>query len=143
MAYGNYYGGYQPLYNPTGAAQDTLGQFKGQYPPMNQPQMFPAAQPPTAPQTGSPLWVQGEAGAKSFCVAPGQNVLLMDSESQRFYIKSADASGMPLPLRTFEYKEITGATNTVSLGDDGFITRREFEERLSKFLTKQEEKVNE
>ena len=110
---------------------------------MNQPQMFPAAQPPTAPQTGSPLWVQGEAGAKSFCVAPGQNVLLMDSESQRFYIKSADASGMPLPLRTFEYKEITGATNTVSLGDDGFITRREFEERLSKFLTKQEEKVNE
>ena len=142
MAFGNYYGGYQPLYNPTGAVQDTLGQFKGQYQPMNQPQMFPSVQQPVA-QSGAPLWVQGEAGAKSFCVAPGQNVLLMDSEAQRFYIKSADASGMPLPLRTFEYKEITGAVNTAISSEDGFITRREFEERISKLFTKQEESVNE
>lgn len=53
------------------------------------------------------LWVQGEAGAKSWAVAPGKSVMLMDSESNTFYIKSSDASGMPMPLRIFDYKERT------------------------------------
>ena len=35
------------------------------------------------------LWVQGEAGAKSWAVAPGKSVMLMDSESNTFYIKSS------------------------------------------------------
>lgn len=51
------------------------------------------------------IWVQGEMGAKSYLVAPNTTVLLMDSENQRFYLKSSDASGMPLPLRVFEYTE--------------------------------------
>lgn len=133
MGYGNYYGNYQPMYNPTGAMQDTLNQFKGQY------QQIP--QPMQTPQTNGLLWVQGEAGAKSFCVAPGQSVLLMDSESMRFYIKSADASGMPLPLRIFEYSEINSgqAPALSTTPKDRYITREEFEERLSKFNLKQEE----
>ena len=52
-------------------------------------------------------WVQGIEAAKSYMVAPNSTVLLMDSESQRFYLKSSDASGMPLPLRVFEYTETT------------------------------------
>ena len=40
-------------------------------------------------------WVQGEAGAKSYLVAPNQTVTLWDSEAQVIYLKSADASGMP------------------------------------------------
>jgi hypothetical protein len=40
-------------------------------------------------------WVQGEAGAKSFLVAPNTTVDLWDSEAQVIYLKSADASGMP------------------------------------------------
>ena len=66
-----------------------------------QPQQSYAPQP----QQGI-IWVQGEAGAKAYPVAAGSNVLLMDSEGDCFYIKSTDASGMPQPLRTFEYKEI-------------------------------------
>ena len=53
------------------------------------------------------IWIQGEQAAKSYMVAPNNTVLLMDSESQRFYLKSTDASGMPLPLRVFEYTETT------------------------------------
>lgn len=41
------------------------------------------------------IWVQGEAGAKSYLVAPNTTVQLWDSESQTIYLKSADASGMP------------------------------------------------
>lgn len=76
-------------------------------------------------------WVQGESGAKSFAVAPGQSVLLMDSESNVFYIKSSDASGMPLPLRTFEYTERAVKQDKPTVD---YITREEFEKRMEEVL---------
>ena len=54
------------------------------------------------PQTNGPIWVQGEAGAKSYLVAPGTTVALWDSESQTIFLKSADASGMP-SMRILDY----------------------------------------
>lgn len=47
------------------------------------------------PQPTGPIWVQGEAGAKSYLVAPNNTVTLWDSEAQVIYLKSADPSGMP------------------------------------------------
>lgn len=41
------------------------------------------------------IWVQGEAGAKSYIVAPNNTVPLWDTERQTVYLKSCDASGMP------------------------------------------------
>lgn len=49
------------------------------------------------------IWVQGEAGAKSYMVAPNTTVQLWDSENQVIYLKSADASGMP-SIKTLDYK---------------------------------------
>lgn len=72
-----------------------------QQPQQQQPQMSYAPQ-----QQSGIVWVQGEAGAKAYPVSAGTNQLLMDSESECFYIKSTDASGMPQPLRVFEYKEV-------------------------------------
>jgi hypothetical protein len=48
------------------------------------------------------IWVQGEAGAKSYLVAPNTTVQLWDSEAQVIYLKSADASGMP-SLKILDY----------------------------------------
>ena len=76
------------------------------------------------------LWVQGETGAKSYLMAPGTTVLLMDSESQKFYLKSTDISGMP-SLRTFEYKEILPGTQQNSSPEemeDKYVTRKEYED---------------
>ena len=55
---------------------------------------------------GSPntiVWVQGELGARNHPVAPNASVLLMDTESSRFYIKSVDLMGVPT-LRTYTYR---------------------------------------
>ena len=52
------------------------------------------------------IWVQGEAGAKAYNVPAGSTVLLMDSETPRFYIKSTSANGIPMKLRMFDYSEI-------------------------------------
>lgn len=78
------------------------------------------------------IWVQGEAGAKSYLVAPNTTVMLMDSETQRFYLKSSDASGMPLPLRVFEYTEkAQNAPNSApasqSIDLSSYATKAEFD----------------
>ena len=46
-------------------------------------------------QQSGVIWVQGEAAAKSYLVAPGSTVALWDSEEKVIYLKSADVSGMP------------------------------------------------
>ena len=80
--------------------------------PMQYQQQYPQIQqtisntPITSHNSSGIIWVQGEAGAKAYPVAPGNSVLLMDSESECFYIKSTDASGIPMPLRAFTYTEI-------------------------------------
>ena len=115
MAYNNYYPQY---YQPMG------------YMPQNAPQA-----PQNVPQASSNnlTWVQGENAAKSYPVAAGQSVLLMDSEDSVMYIKSTDQSGMPLPLRIFDYKERnTSGKNQGQSGDKvgttDFVSRQEFDQ---------------
>lgn len=64
----------------------------------------PAQQPGPAAPASSIIWVQGEAGAKSYLVAPNTTVQLWDSERQTIYIKSADGSGLP-SMRILDYAE--------------------------------------
>lgn len=135
--------GYQyPYYGAQPPMPDNLAQLRMNSNQMQnavvQPSM--ASQPMQVQQPNNGLiWVQGESGAKSYLVAPNATVMLMDSEGERFYLKSADASGMPLPLRIFDYKERTTAAQqafggsvaaeTVNL--DNFVTREEFERRMA------------
>ena len=110
---------------------------------LNQPVVQQVTQPVN--DTGI-LWVQGEAGAKSWAVAPGKSVMLMDSESNTFYIKSSDNSGMPMPLRIFDYTErtqqLTQSVNAIQheqqIDTSQFITKEEFEKRLSEFVQRSE-----
>ena len=135
---------YAPFYRPTYYDQMNTPSFN------QQPMVQPVQQVPTpAQQTNNGLvWVQGEAGAKSFLVAPGCTVMLMDSEGERFYLKSADASGMPLPLRVFEYKERTETAQQTAGGsvaafdnlDDKFVTRDEFERRMASIAPQKKSK---
>lgn len=70
--------------------------FPTSYQPYQMPQMSQMPQQVQQPQQNSGItWVLGEAGAKSYLVAPNTTVSLWDSESQTIYLKSADASGMP------------------------------------------------
>jgi hypothetical protein len=113
MAYNNYFpNNYYPQY----------------YGNQNAPQMAQNAQQTSS---GNLLWVQGEAAAKAFPVASGQSVLLMDSEDSIMYIKSTDQSGMPQPLRVFEYKERTQTAHNAPASSpkasDEYVSRKEFE----------------
>lgn len=126
---------YAPFYRPTyynPMQTDAINQF-------NQPIQQPINQPMAQQTNNCLVWVQGEAGAKSYIVAPGATVMLMDSEGERFFLKSADASGMPLPLRIFDYKErtempsqsISAPVTHQNVNFDNFVTRDEFEHRMA------------
>ena len=131
--------GYNPYQfgqvNPLQPQMDRLASMQAQY---QQPQQQNVNQ--------GILWVQGEAGAKSYLVAPNTSVLLMDSDESAFYLKSADSSGMP-SLRTFKYIETTNQPKenlkSNNSEDSDFVPKKEFEEfkvEILKRINEAEEK---
>ena len=123
MAYNNYYpAAYQPQY----------------YPQMVQPQQ-------TQPQTNEIRWVQGEAGAKSYLVAPNQTVTLWDTEAQTIYVKSADASGMP-SMKILDYTMREDVSSVTKIPpQNGFATKDDLayiKEEIEALKAKFEEKKN-
>lgn len=111
MPYNSYFPtGYQPMqqyqyYQPTYTQPQQAQQPAQQTQPVNQP------------MTSGIIWVQGEAGAKSYLVAPNTTVQLWDSERQTIYIKSADASGMP-SIKTLDYTIRDMPQNSVSFAQN-------------------------
>lgn len=100
--------------------------------------------PQQAVQSSPIIWVQGEEGAKGYLVAAGNSVLLMDSEKSTFYIKATDASGMPQPLRIFDYVERTAAqkqpAQAVCAAPMEYVTRAEFDELKAQILAQDKPK---
>lgn len=120
------------LFNPivTSPYQQPLANYPV-YPQINQvPQQPQVPQQQNNQMHNSIIWVQGDAAAKSYPVAPGTTIMMLDSEEPVFYIKTVDASGMPAPLRIFDFVE---RSENVSphINMEEFITREEFEKRIA------------
>ena len=115
MAYNNGFPVTYPQYYP-----------QAQQVPQQMPQQMPQQAP--SPQSYNMIWVQGEAGAKSYLVAPNTTVQLWDSEAPVIYLKSADASGMP-SMKIIDYT-IRGSVNTAQNGP--------LKEKVEEYVTKVE-----
>lgn len=108
----------------------TYPQAQPQYPTYSQTQ-------PT--QTNGINWVQGIEGAKAYPIAPNANVMLMDSNEQVFYIKSADATGRPT-VTLYDYKERkVGDDTTTQNKTADFVTRDELYTILADFEKKEKD----
>lgn len=92
------------------------------------------------------IWVQGEAGAKSYLVAPNTTVQLWDSENNVIYLKSADSSGMP-SMRILDYTIRENSSQMASNGlknDSMYVTKDEFEKFKAEILeTRKQSKLTE
>lgn len=102
--------------------------FPATYQPMYYPQQFqPQIPQQPAQQNNGIIWVQGEAGAKSYLVAPNTTVQLWDSESQCIYLKSADASGMPsMKILDYTIRNQTPANAPVGASPAPTINAQDF-----------------
>lgn len=93
-----------PYYNP-------YPQFYGQPMPDQLAQLRqgvfqpPQQQMPTQQTTQSceVVWVSGEGEANGYMVAPGSKVILMDRDTQTFYVKCRDINNMPYPMEVYDY----------------------------------------
>lgn len=130
MAYNSYFpAGYQPMYYPQ------QNQMQGtQMSLSNQPQ------PQQPPINNSIIWVQGEAAAKSYPIAPNSSVPLWDSEANVIYIKSADMSGMPsIKILDYTMRDVAPRTaeispqNDFATKDDISVLEKEISSLKSKF----------
>ena len=99
--------------------------------PQNQPQMQ------TATNSFYTVLVNGEAGANAYPVASGNTVMLMDFNSNKFWLKSTNVNGIPQQLRSFSFNE---EIPEIQNGGNG-ITRNEFD-ALSKNVASLTESVN-
>ena len=104
------------------------------------PQQYVPSYPQQPQQnSGGIIWVNGEAGAKSFLVGPNQTVQLWDTEDQIIYLKSADASGMPsIKIIDYTIREQSTQNNQSS----EYVTKSDFEEFSNKIMKQIEEMNN-
>ena len=70
-------------------------------------------------------YVQGEAAAKAYPVAPGQFVVLIDTELPVIYTKTTDQFGRPLPIRILDYVE--RVEKTEEQPNSNYVTKSDFD----------------
>lgn len=100
MAYNGFPATYQPMY------------YQPQYQPMMQ-QQTPTQ--PTPAQQNAMIWVQGEAAARSYLMAPNTTLPLWDSESNTIFLKTTDAAGMPsMKVLDYTVRDTTPANTPVA-----------------------------
>ena len=145
MAYTPYYAPYsRPMgyYNPSIPQQDMNNMQNGQQMPIQQPiQQMPMQTPTQFIQTQSSgdtmLWVLNENEASSFPVTPNNSVVLWDKNNKTFYIKTANAQGIP-SMQIYDFTERienapkSPAEHVCKCGDD-FIPKSELTAINGKF----------
>lgn len=89
-------------------------------------------------QLNSFQWVQGQAGAEAYLVAPGASVILMDSNAPVIYFKSADQNGRYLPMKTYDLVErvpqVQGPNSAEPIDTSLFVKRDEISGLISKAI---------
>ena len=110
MAYGNYApfyrgGFFNPMQTPTMPQMaDNQNQFAQPY---QQPmQTNPTPMPMQTQQTNDMLFVLNENEASAYPVAPNASVVLWDKNNKTFYIKTANAQGIP-SMQIYDFVERT------------------------------------
>ena len=104
--------------------------YNNGFPMSYYPPIVPQVAPPPPPQNNSLTWVQGEAGAKSYMVAPNNTVPLWDSEAQVIYLKSTDASGMPsMKVLDYTIRESQNSPQRAPINrkEEEYVTKEELE----------------
>jgi hypothetical protein len=94
------------------------------------PQSSYSYMPQTQQQNGSLMTVivNGEDDVNVYPVAPGVTVMLISFEKNKFWLKSRGNDGVPLPIRSFPFKE----EQPIASNQNEAVSRKEFDELTNK-----------
>lgn len=105
----------------------------------NLPQFYPYQQnfmPNVTVPSNTLKFIQGgDATAKAYPVAPGDTVVLMDTDESFIYIKSVGFNGVPNPLRKFKYEEVFEQPKEdipVAKEVTEYVTKQDFDSAIDK-----------
>ena len=108
---------------------------------------FPSQQMQNVPnsvQAGQPAsssniqWVQGESSALAYPVAPGNTVILMDSDEPVVYKKSTDEHGKPLPMDVYDLvKRPLNSSTTPNIDLSEYMKKSDVEQYIKERLDKE------
>lgn len=95
------------------------------------------------------IWVQGIEGAKAQQIQPNTSLLLLDSESDHFYMKVCDQYGICLPLRTFKFEEEIPVAQTTVMASAAapeidmsqYVTKAELENLIKELKSINEQSI--
>lgn len=104
----------------------------------------------TMPQSQNTFaWIQGEEAARSYPVAPGNTIVLIEADKPIMYMKTTDLSGRPQPMQIRylvtkeDYDKIQNGSNSSPNSND-YVTKATFEKYISeaenKFVLKRRDK---
>lgn len=142
MAYTPYYAPYsRPMgyYNPSIPQQDmqTNQQIPVQQPMQQMPMQTSTPFMQSQSSGDTMLWVLNENEASSFPVAPNNSVVLWDKNNKTFYIKTANAQGIP-SMQIYDFTERAEKAQNEPVKHectcgDKFVTKEEFDALKGKF----------
>ena len=118
---------YQPY--QSGIYQQNLQTYQPTYQPQLVNQQPQLVNPQPTYQTDT-IFVNGVNEANAWVVQRGQTVRLWDQNEPKFYIKSVGDNGMPAPVEVYRYERENAPVSAPQEQTD-YITRQEFERRLS------------
>lgn len=138
------YGNYAPFYRG--------GYFNPMQAPMAEQQPYQAPIQPApipAQQNNGMLFVLNENEASSYPVAPNNSVVLWDRDNKTFYIKTANAQGIP-SMQVYDFTERAEIpknehTEHKCTCGERFVTKEVFEEfktKIEGLINKQEDENN-
>ena len=139
MAYGNYAPFYRGGYfNPMQAPMmPPMAENQNQFAQPYQAPMQTNPAPMTQPTNDMMLFVLNENEASAYPVAPNNSVVLWDKNNKTFYIKTANAQGIP-SMQIYDFTERVEKpqnepTSHKCTCGDKFITKEEFNALKGKF----------
>lgn len=117
------------MYNPN---------YNGVY---NGPYTIPSTAVPMQQTQNTFAWIQGEEAAKAYPVAPGNTIVLIDSDKPVMYMKTADLSGRPQPMqiRYLVSKEEFDKIHNVKMSnqnEEEFVTKEYFDKCMAELDNK-------
>ena len=97
----------------------------------NQQQMYPVQQKGI---TSVAVIANGEAGANDYPVAAGNTAVLIDFNVGKFWLKTTDVYGRPLPLEDYSfYKNAVSQTPVPEQNQNEYVRKEDFDNLTTMF----------
>lgn len=81
------------------------------------------------------VWTMGLESAKAYPLFPGRTLMLMDSESPRFFIKSVDNNGYAT-LKAYTFQEESISQPSTNNSGSNYVTKEQLDQAMATVFEK-------